>query len=143
VRGRWSRCGTTPRGLRRRLRRWRTWEAGSKVQCPLRIMSVNSWRRNWMCSVADLCGPRRKAARLRSCVQGSVPVMTGAPTLRRRSRRWDAGCCRSRTVGARSEVLWLDCTKLSQVTAVERRALASITNLPRSSGTTVGVGVVL
>jgi hypothetical protein len=87
-------------------------------------MSVNSWQQNWSCSFADLRGPRRKAAYLRSSVQGTVLVITGAPTLRRWLSKWEAGWGRCWTVGARSEVLWLNCTKPSQVLASDRRALA-------------------
>lgn len=65
--------------------------AGSRVHCPLLIMSVNSSRRNSICSLADLWGPLPSAAARRPVVHSGAVVLTAAPKVPRVASRGAAG----------------------------------------------------
>ena len=103
-----SHWGTTPSRLRRR----HSWSlrssAGNNVQCPLCIILANSWRRNFMCSFADLWGPRLRAARIRPRGHGADFNSTGAPWSLKRQRCQAARCGMLCTSSAKSPRLsWL------------------------------------
>ena len=98
VRGRRSLCGTTLSGLRRSSGSSDNSDAGRSVQCPFWIIATNSSARKSMCSLADLCGPRARAAVFWLADQGGVFICAGTPETLYSVRSSLDGCAKFSTL---------------------------------------------